>query len=167
MFLVFLFWLGVHAKHSSSLDQWLESKENLSINVWIFFKVPEPSLEDLAIAKSVLSSDTLARRKRSQLPLVDSHDVPIPPHFVNKLSSLGLLVRVQSKWLKAVSTTISSPEQLQQISSLEWVSKIDVVAKYKKSETRTGLFLFTCLTLKKPKNFLKGKRLIPNMENQK
>lgn len=66
-------------------------------------------------------------QRRSARTLVDKHDLPVCPLYVKAVQNTGARIRVQSRWLNAVSVEASA-EQVEAIRQLPFVSDIRPVA---------------------------------------
>ena len=79
--------------------------------VWVYFQelraqpceACETAITDLAVAR---------RSQRRTLPgVVDIHDMPLPQECANAITATGATVRVQSRWLNAISA-LATPAQI-------------------------------------------------------
>ena len=109
---------------------------------WVYFKDKGPqTLLKEQKAEELLSVRTLQRRLkiRGEKALVDFSDKQLYEPYVLQVKQTAAKIRVQSRWLNAVSVE-ASEEQLQKISRLSAVAKIAPVRMYRKkippSETR-------------------------------
>ncbi|MDN5215920.1 S8 family serine peptidase [Fulvivirgaceae bacterium BMA12] len=73
-----------------------------------------------------VSDQAINNRKNLGLPLHQSSDLPIYQPYIDSLASLAVKTIHRSKWLNAVSAEIS-PESLEEVRSLPFVSAIDRV----------------------------------------
>ncbi len=102
-----------------------------SLKVWVYFTdkgVPESALQQQAI----VSVAALARRARRGAAIdFGYYDTPPNPDYVAQIRSISLRTRVESRWLNAVSAWVT-PEALEQIAELPFVSKLTAVAQYQR-----------------------------------
>lgn len=112
--------------------------EHHLFTAWIFFRDKGRDLNQLIETESfALNPRTLARRLRQggSAPLVDAYDVPVKAEYVETVGKHVSRIRHRSRWLNAVSVQASG-RSLQQISGLDFVSRIDKVASYRFCEPR-------------------------------
>ena len=100
--------------------------------VWI--ALADKPVDDLAVAlahaQSLLPPRTLARRaaRRSTPGLVDVSDLAVHPAYVQAIAATGAELRVQSRWLNAVSASVDA-QQLAAIAALPFVTAVRPVAR--------------------------------------
>jgi len=96
--------------------------------VWVYFKelraqpceACETAITDLAVAR---------RSQRRTLPgIVDIHDMPLPQECVNAVAATGATVRVQSRWLNAISA-LATPAQITALQKLPQVLRVEHVRR--------------------------------------
>jgi serine protease AprX len=113
-----------------------------SNKIWIFFasKIPDgtpPDYRSTALAEfktNYLTERAAKRRAKSNAEILDDNDLPIFPSYLNVLGQYkGLQIRSKSNWLNAVSINVTSPEVLDQIAQLPFVTFIDRVAQFKRN----------------------------------
>ncbi|NCS87978.1 MAG: hypothetical protein AUK34_00045 [Ignavibacteria bacterium CG2_30_36_16] len=82
---------------------------------------------------TVVSEKSLNRRSKylSQNSLIDFTDLPVHQNYINELVSLGFKLKQLSRWFNAVSGYVDS-HTAKKIASLQFVKKIDLVAKLRK-----------------------------------
>jgi subtilisin family serine protease len=116
--------------------------------VWVYF-TDKPSVEEQDYSK-YLSSRAIERRAAQNIPFHFS-DVAVNKSYIQKLKDLGVDVHVTSKWLNASSVWVNSEEQLEQIKSLSFVTKVEGVRAmkmnrapdfYKQNKTATASFTY-------------------------
>ena len=101
---------------------------------WIYFKDKGPqALLKKQKAEELLSARALQRRlkTRGTKALVEFSDKPLYEPYVRQVKQIAAKIRVQSRWLNAVSVE-ASQEQLQKISGFAAVAKIAPVRMYRK-----------------------------------
>lgn len=120
------------AKISAELKSGLESgTQGNKILVWIYFSDKGiNAIDDLSNPKTIVSKKSLERRSKvlSKTNLVDFTDLPIDQNYINVLRQNGFVVKQKSKWFNAVSGYATLSE-INSISSLSFVKKIDIVKK--------------------------------------
>ena len=96
--------------------------------VWVYFQelraqpcqVCETPITDLAVAR---------RTQRRTLPgVVDIHDMPLPQECANAITATGATVRVQSRWLNAISA-LATPAQIAALKKLPAVTRVEHVRR--------------------------------------
>ena len=96
--------------------------------VWVYFQelraqpcqVCETPITDLAVAR---------RTQRRTLPgVVDIHDMPLPQECANAITATGATVRVQSRWLNAISA-LATPAQITALQKLPQVLRVEHVRR--------------------------------------
>ena len=101
--------------------------------VYVYFNDKGPDVNKyLSNPLSLVSQKSLDRR-RKVLPedkLVDFTDVPLYPEYVNQVSAKVNSVRHELKWLNCVSVE-GTKAQVISLSSLDCVTKIELVERYK------------------------------------
>jgi hypothetical protein len=92
-------------------------------NTDVYFRNPE----------LVVSDKSLKRREKtlSKTNPITMKDIPLNQSYIRQIEVMGLKLKHESKWLNAVSGTVSRA-RINEISSLPFVSKLDVVYKLKK-----------------------------------
>ena len=101
-------------------------KRGENYKVWIYFMDKEGSeLIDI--------SQKTEQRRHKHATKTDNtwYDLKVSPHYKNTIESKGLEVENESRWLNAVSV-ICSKEEIEGISLLPFVKKIEPVKRYKK-----------------------------------
>ncbi len=103
--------------------------------VWVFFHdkgelETGPTRAVALLAREVeLPSRTLERRKRSRGDRgVDGRDLPLDSDYVAHVEATGATIRVQSRWLNAVSVE-ATPSQRAALSSLAEVARVEPVRR--------------------------------------
>ena len=98
------------------------------IPVWVYFQelraqpceACETAITDLAVAR---------RSQRRTLPgVVDIHDMPLPQECANAITATGATVRVQSRWLNAISA-LATPAQITALQKLPQVLRVEHVRR--------------------------------------
>jgi subtilisin family serine protease len=109
--------------------------EDDKIHTWIMFKDKGPNV---AARKQniTLHPKTLERRKKLFSEPVTWYDVPVHQKYINRIISVGVEVRRESKWLNALSV-FASMEQIQTIAGMNFVTRIQPVAKLRRGKHKT------------------------------
>jgi serine protease AprX len=106
-----------------------------SMAFWVLFKdkgVYNPAQYKIALdhSASLLSNRSLNRRAlRGASVSLDFTDIPVKTEYIEQLKSLGVEIRIISKWLNAVSI-LANREQVEKIIRLPFVQEIKPVAKF-------------------------------------
>ena len=110
-------------------------REDDQIHAWIMFKDKGPNV---AARKQniTLHPKTLERRKKLFSEPVTWYDVPVHQKYINRIISVGVEVRRESKWLNALSV-FASMEQIQTIAGMNFVTRIQPVAKLRRGKHKT------------------------------
>ena len=99
-----------------------------SEDVWVYFTDKNATPYSIHAPEAYLSQASIERRERMHIP-VRTADLPVDPQYVQSIRETGAIVRVESRWLNAVSVTVSGPEMIAQISALSFVEIIAPVIK--------------------------------------
>ena len=110
-------------------------REDDQIHAWIMFKDKGPNV---AARKQniTLHPKTLERRKKLFSEPVTWYDVGVHQEYINRIISVGAEVRRESKWLNALSV-FASMEQIQTIAGMNFVTRIQPVAKLRRGKHKT------------------------------
>jgi serine protease AprX len=139
VFLLFLYAISFAQQPLNKLSPALETEmsslsSNDQILVWVYF-TDKGSNTDVYFRNPelVVSEKSLKRREKvlSKSSLITMRDIPVNKSYVTQVEAKGLKLKHQSKWLNAVSGTMNK-EQINEITSLPFVSKVDVVYRLKK-----------------------------------
>ncbi len=102
---------------------------------WVFFadkgiESEGAHREALARARAELSPRTLERRRARRVAtgLVDDHDLPVAPAYVERVLATGAELAVTSAWLNAVSVR-GTLEQFEAIAALPFVARVEPVRR--------------------------------------
>ena len=110
-------------------------REDDKIHTWIMFKDKGPNVT--ARKQNVnLHPKTLERRKKLFSEPVTWYDVSVYQEYINRIISVGAEVRRESKWLNALSV-FASMEQIQKIAAMNFVKRIQPVAKFRRGKHKT------------------------------
>ena len=110
-------------------------REDDQIHAWIMFKDKGPNVA--ARKQNVtLHPKTLERRKKLFSEPVTWYDVPVHQEYINRIISIGAEIRRESKWLNALSV-FASMEQIQTIAAMNFVTRIQPVAKLRRGKHKT------------------------------
>lgn len=123
-----------------SLTQRL-SDEPGPAKAWVFFSdkgLANKAAIDNAIATVAATYNERAAQRRLMRgdrarrgePIFDEHDVPVAEAYVDAVAATGAQVHIRSRWLNAVSVR-ATQEQIDEISRLPFVSKMQAVARSK------------------------------------
>jgi len=122
------------AKLLSSLEKEAEFK------VWVYFTdkgIFSQAAQKRKLAEIRQSLDVRCRwrrlKVRSERNIVDEADLPLFSSYTKKVESMVKRLRVSSRWLNALSIEASA-SQIQALSQLEFVRKIDLVASFQRDE---------------------------------
>jgi hypothetical protein len=102
--------------------------ETQTWNIWVFLLDKGP-----VQTPTILSDRAIARRRKMNMSTKD-HDVPVYDEYINKIREIipTNTIRATSNWLNAVSIVDVTRQQLEKITQLSFVTKIDIVAQYKR-----------------------------------
>lgn len=101
--------------------------------VWVYLKDKGPSaVQQLSNPLSLVTQRSLDRRSkvRQQNALVDYTDIPVYNEYVSRVSENVNKLRHRIKWLNMLSVEVSR-EQLNTLSGFDFVSKIELVERFK------------------------------------
>ncbi len=106
------------------------------MKAWVFFEstksLPSPLARNVAIrnAQGLFTNRAIQRRtlRRTKPDLFDTHDVPVPPNYIDAVRSTGAEVRVVSRWLNGVSV-LATQQQIRTIAALPSVTHIQPVRR--------------------------------------
>ncbi len=125
--------LSSHTKISASLKLQIErSGLDAQYDVWIYLQDKGRSLEKKTAAlEQTLNIRSIKRRMRREghRPLVDYYDIPVNRNYITRLQPLLNRLRHQSRWLNAVSASVSS-RQIYSIAEQSFVSRLDVIHRF-------------------------------------
>jgi len=112
----------------------ISDQPNTEQLVWIYFTDKGNTTDQFYLnPETVVSRKSLDRRAKvlSSSQAINFQDLPVNNEYLMQLNQLGFKIRNKSKWFNAVSGFARSSE-LNQISSLPFVQKIDLVAGFSK-----------------------------------
>lgn len=136
IFLSYNFELTTTSKLTPELINKLNGPETDEENlIWIFFK--DKGLHTDALLSnpnSFLTGESISRRlmRVKDRKQFDETDLPVYQEYLQQLKNSGLIVKQKSKWFNAVSC-YADKFQIQRAAENDFVKKIDLVVKYKKS----------------------------------
>ena len=117
------------------LSPWLDTAVRQAragdvLPVWIYFADKGPVG---ASASPAVSARALSRRARRGTPTTTAafEDRPLAAAYVAEVAGLASRVRQQSRWLNAMSVE-ATPDQIARLSALSFVSRVDVVRRYRR-----------------------------------
>jgi len=101
------------------------------VYVWIYLRDKGAARLEKTRPEELVSERSLKRRA-NVLPadaLVDATDLPLSEEYVRELLPLLTELRHRSKWLNAISATVT-PRQIAEIQKLSCVDRIDLLARF-------------------------------------
>ena len=116
-------------------SQNLESSNNNNYVVWVYFKDKGPNaMAKLNDPLSIVSQRSLDRRSKVKPAgeLLDYTDIPLYSDYVNTVAGNVTKVRHGIKWLNSMSVEVTR-EQINTISHFDFVTKIELVERFKRS----------------------------------
>ncbi|MCK4523303.1 S8 family serine peptidase, partial [candidate division WOR-3 bacterium] len=118
----------VRKSDGSKIHPSLLSTYNGSNKMWILFTdkgVYDSKDADqfFSINKDLVTEKSIWRRELRSNTLFDINDIPVKKDYINILEKMGIKIENSSKWLNGVSVKLTY-EQLQEVSSLDFVYKI-------------------------------------------
>ncbi len=106
---------------------------NISGRVWIFFKdKPQWKLKSFQSAKLQFSEAALQRREARGLTTFDETDLPVDSGYLNMVRGAGAKVRIESRWLNAISAECNS-NCISVVRTFSFVSSIESVRTYRRA----------------------------------
>lgn len=100
--------------------------------VWIFLKdKPQWKLKSYKSSELQFSEAALKRRQSRGLEFWEQSDLPVDSGYINTVRSVGARVRIESRWLNAVSAECNS-ECISVVRSFSFVSSIESVRTYRR-----------------------------------
>ncbi|MBX7045493.1 MAG: S8 family peptidase [Ignavibacteria bacterium] len=95
--------------------------------IWVYFN--DKGANTIADAINTLSKESLLRRKSKGK--IDELDIPVYENYVNEVVNTGVTVKQKINMLNAISA-YATREQIELITHMPFVKKVDLVAKFKK-----------------------------------
>lgn len=95
---------------------------------WVFFEDKEESVETYQLS-DFLSTESIQRRAEQGID-IHVNDFPVSTNYIKAVKDLGFEVYRSSRWLNAISVFIEHKNDLELISELDFVSKIQKVKSY-------------------------------------
>ncbi len=111
-------------------------QNNEKILVWIIFSDKGGNTEYyLSHPELYLTKKSIDRRKKVKPlnALTDFSDIPLKTEYTDGIKNAGLEIKNKSKWFNRVSC-MATRLQIEQMAELDFVSKIDLVKTFRKSE---------------------------------
>lgn len=106
---------------------------NSSGRVWIFFKdKPQSKLKSDQSVQSQFSEAALRRRALRGLTQFDETDLPVDASYINMIHNAGARVRIESRWLNAVSAECNS-DCISRVRTFSFVKSVESVRIYKRA----------------------------------
>jgi len=112
------------------------------LNIWVFFDTKFPSQPPHVQKRENLLNDILSqlddnvkrRRAKTSREIVDETDLPVPSEYISQVLRTGIIPRVTSNWLNAMSCTLThATEQLEALAKLPFVTHIDIVHSFRRT----------------------------------
>ena len=96
--------------------------------VWVYFQ--ELRAQPCEACETPITDLAVARRtqRRTLAGVVDIHDMPLPQECANAITATGATVRVQSRWLNAISA-LATPAQITALQKLPQVLRVEHVRR--------------------------------------
>ena len=95
---------------------------------WVFFEGKEDSVESFQTS-GFLSDGAIQRRIEQGIEL-EFNDLPVSLIHINTVKEFGFELYRTSRWLNAISVFVKNKKDLQKLSELEFVTKIQKVKSY-------------------------------------
>jgi hypothetical protein len=106
---------------------------NTSGRVWIFFNdKPQSKLTSDQSIKTQFSKAALQRRASRGLDQFDETDLPVDANYINMIRNAGARIRIESRWLNAVSAECNS-KCVSMVRTFSFVKSIESVRTYKRA----------------------------------
>ena len=99
---------------------------------WVFFTDKEESIS-MYHPNDFLSQEALNRRVKQRIEVIEN-DYPISPTYIEEIENFGFKAYRESRWLNAISVSLSTPEEIAAIKDLTFVKKIQKVKRYYNSD---------------------------------
>jgi len=99
------------------------------ILIWVYFN--DKGTNTITDAINSLSKESLARREAKGK--IDELDIPVYNGYVNEVTNTGVAVKQKINMLNAIST-YATREQIESITNLSSVKKVELVGKFTKSK---------------------------------
>ncbi len=138
-FAIFVLIIGNNlTAQETKISEALKTKTILSdkdlFSVWIFFRDKGGDIKaKLSAAESKLPENAVERRKKlmkNKETVATFYDISVLNTYVSEISKHIIKLRHKSNWLNAVSAEVNK-SQINEIASLNFVKKIDIVRKAK------------------------------------
>ena len=100
---------------------------------WVFFTDKEQSIS-MYHPYDFLSQESLNRRINQGIEVIEN-DYPISPEYIKEIENLGFNVYRESRWLNAISVSLSAPEEIADIKDMVFVKKVQKIKTYFNSES--------------------------------
>ncbi len=93
----------------------------------VVFKDKKNSPYSVSQPEKFLSVKAIERRQKQHIEINES-DLPVNPSYVNVLHSLGATILNQTKWMNAISISISDEQVLSDIKKISFVKEVKLTA---------------------------------------
>ncbi|MCC7431023.1 S8 family serine peptidase [bacterium] len=120
---------------TQTLSDFCETKNPEKVLVWVYFtdkgfRSENDLQKKLTENQNAVSERSLKRRAKEGKIGVNFQDLQLCQNYLDELKKFGLEIKQRSKWFNSVSL-FATQEQLNEISKLTFVSKIDLVMRFK------------------------------------
>jgi serine protease AprX len=124
---------SVHRKISPALADQIKSQGlDAKFEIWIYLRDKGSGLQDkMEAAERSLNIRSIGRRLRREgnRPLIDLFDLPVNRQYVSRLRPLLERLRHQSRWLNAVSASVSG-RQINLIAEQRFVARLNRIHRF-------------------------------------
>lgn len=132
IFVIAYLFYGFSSHNNSKISFFLNNElaarnSGEKVLVWVYFN--DKGTNTIADAINSLSKESLIRRQVKGK--IDEQDIPVYDNYVQQVTNTGIAVKQKINMLNAIST-YATTEQINTITNLPFVKKVDVVAKFKK-----------------------------------
>ena len=112
---------------------WVKAQEKLAPDIYLIrFTNKSQNRFDLSKPEKFLTTRALQRRIKQNISFV-TNDLPVSAFYVDSLKHMGFNVLHDSKWLNAVSVTVTDVQQFEKLSGIDFI--IPYKAKTTKKST--------------------------------
>ncbi|MEO8210733.1 MAG: S8 family serine peptidase, partial [bacterium] len=125
-----------NSKLSYPLLQKIRYQDNVEKDlIWIYFTDKGNDFDNkLADPESFLTEKSIQRRLKriKNDKIYDELDIPLNANYITEITNSGFVIKQKSKWFNAISC-YANKLQIENIIEKDFVKKIELVHKYKKS----------------------------------
>lgn len=125
---------GAESRRSAWLDTAMrQARASEPLAVWVYFADKGSASGGAAATMDPSTARARARRARRATPTATTafEDRALAPHYVAEVGRRVARVRQESRWLNALSVE-ATPQQIEALSALSFVSRLDVVRRYRR-----------------------------------